>query len=197
MSYLAHQHPRGYESMVMNKNWRRCSFLLALILASSLLACSKESKDESRPAEPQRAAPAEQPAASVEPPSPAPSEPGQAEPSKPPEPEPSPPEPVKPAERMTAPVAPAGGWTVQIGSYAHGSNASNLVKKLRDKGYQAYAVEAVAGGRTVHRVHVGRFATKQEALALAKTVESKEGFSGAFVVRQSGGTTGPKMPPAR
>jgi cell division septation protein DedD len=190
MSYLAHQHPRGYESMVMNKNWLRCSFVLALILASSLLACSKESKDESQTAEPQPAAPAEQPAASVEPRSPTPSEPAQAEPSKSPEP-------AKPVERTTESAATGGEWTVQIGSYAHGSNASNLVKKLRDKGYQAYAVEAVTGGRTVNRVHVGRFATQHEARALAKTVESKEGFSGAFVLRQSGGTTGSKMPPAQ
>ncbi len=73
-------------------------------------------------------------------------------------------------------------WSVQVRASQIQSESSGLAKKLKDKGYDTEVVEAKVQGRTWYRVHVGHFATQQEAQALLNTLKSKEGLSGAFLV---------------
>ncbi len=171
---------------------RIAGLLIVLIFASSLLACTKESNEQPETVEPKPVAPPPDMAAPVPPVPPPPAvapEPQVAstEPQKAVEPLPPPPEPAKPVKQIAEPVAVDGKWTVQVGSFIQKDNASRMLRTLQSKGYQAYVIEAIVDGKTHHRLRVGRFASEQEARALEKNFESKEGFSDAFVVRQAAG----------
>ncbi len=98
-----------------------------------------------------------------------------------PEPAPKPKTEVKPEDHK-AEVKPQRRWSVQVRASQIQSESSGLAKKLKDKGYDTEVVEARVQGRTWYRVHVGHFATQQEAQALLNTLKSKEGLSGAFLV---------------
>jgi cell division septation protein DedD len=75
---------------------------------------------------------------------------------------------------------PRGKWSVQVNAYAEKRDAESLVKKLTDKGYDAYVVSTNIKGRTWYRVRVGRLATRQEARNLQQTLMRKEKFAKAF-----------------
>jgi cell division septation protein DedD len=71
-------------------------------------------------------------------------------------------------------------WTVQVKSSPDKIFAERWVAQLKGKGYDAFVVEAEVNGKTWHRIHVGRLATRQEAESLRSTLESKEKLSGTF-----------------
>jgi cell division septation protein DedD len=83
-------------------------------------------------------------------------------------------------------ASPAGAkfWSVQVFSFPESNLASQLVKTLSDRGYDAYVVVATVEGHTWHRVRVGRFQTLQQAESVLRTLKSKEGFAQAFAVNQ-------------
>jgi cell division septation protein DedD len=83
-------------------------------------------------------------------------------------------------------ASPAGAkfWSVQVISFPESALASQLVRTLSDRGYDAYVVVATVEGHTWHRVRVGRFSTLQQAESVLRTLKSKEGFAQAFAVNQ-------------
>ena len=84
--------------------------------------------------------------------------------------------PPPPAERPAPPrpTAEEGGFfTVQVGSFASGNNAADLLNKLRDESYDAY-IERPSGKR-MYRVRVGRLASREEAAALEARLK-KDGY---------------------
>ena len=89
-------------------------------------------------------------------------------------------EPAPPA--TTAPPVPKAGWYLQIGAFAHESNAKNSVAKLKQAGLQPRedTITMKAGKR--FRVRCGPFASQEEAAqSKAKAVEL--GFGDARVSR--------------
>ncbi|MGH7831781.1 MAG: SPOR domain-containing protein [Candidatus Binatia bacterium] len=73
-------------------------------------------------------------------------------------------------------------WAVQVNAFPHERDAKNLVKKLADKGYDAYVVAANIKGRTWYRVRVGRLATREEAKTLQDSLKKKENYTNAITV---------------
>lgn len=75
-----------------------------------------------------------------------------------------------------------GPWAVQVNAFPHERDAKNLVKKLVDKGYEAYVVSADIKGKTWYRVRVGHMATRDEAKTLQETLKKKENYTNAITV---------------
>jgi cell division septation protein DedD len=74
-----------------------------------------------------------------------------------------------------------GAWSVQLDSYAEKKVATNLAKKLRDKGYDAYVTIIAVKGRELPRVRVGRLAQRAEAEKLRDTLRTAEKLERAVV----------------
>lgn len=82
------------------------------------------------------------------------------------QPEPTPAEPTPaepPPAEPAAPSRPAPGWGVQIGAFSELANAEQQARRIRDLGYDAFVAPVESGGRTLHRVRVGGFATETQA----------------------------------
>jgi DedD protein len=87
----------------------------------------------------------------------------------------------RPLSQPTQREEPVKTWTVQVKSSANKNSADVWVDRLKTKGYNAFVVEADIQGSTWYRVRVGPFDTRQDAETLRKVLESKEGFSDAFL----------------
>jgi DedD protein len=79
-------------------------------------------------------------------------------------------------------AAKEAGWAVQVNAYPDERSAQTLVKKLQEKGYDAYMVTTSIKGRTWYRVRVGYLTTREEAKELQETLKSQESFTKAFMV---------------
>jgi cell division septation protein DedD len=75
------------------------------------------------------------------------------------EPAPPAPEPVKPVEKATGPFR----YVIQIAALDERGKAAEMVKKLSERGVDAYVQEKAVQGKTFYRVRCGRFMTKEEA----------------------------------
>ena len=76
------------------------------------------------------------------------------------------------------------GWTVQVNATTSVQQATELARKLREKGYQAYTVQAPIRGQTWYRVRVGRFANREQAKELESRLRSSEHLENAYVTPQ-------------
>jgi len=74
-------------------------------------------------------------------------------------------------------------WSVQVGSYAKEQEARNLVRQLKNKGYDSYVDAADVQGKRWHRVRVGRLASRTEAEKLQKTLREAEGLKRTILAR--------------
>ena len=77
---------------------------------------------------------------------------------------------------------PTGEYTVQVGSFENLPEARRLHERLKKKGYKVFIIPATIEGKTFHRVRVGGYATKEEALKLGEVLKEREGLP-AWVVR--------------
>ena len=85
------------------------------------------------------------------------------------------PETVESAVVESAPVYIAtANYTIQVGALPNSQKALQLVKKLVDAGYDAYAQEHRANGQLIYRIRIGQYSTKQEAKRVAALVESDQ-----------------------
>jgi cell division protein FtsN len=73
-------------------------------------------------------------------------------------------------------------WGVQVKSYPDEATSWNLAKKLIDRGYEAHIIKASVRGQDWYRVRVGQYATEKEAGQLLSVLQSRDGFSDAFIV---------------
>jgi len=76
---------------------------------------------------------------------------------------------------------PTGGYTLNIASFRDKGNADRLMRELEQKGYEAFVETAnIPQKGTWHRVAVGHFSSREEALAFAKGLQ-EEGIDYSFV----------------
>ena len=69
-----------------------------------------------------------------------------------------------PREAAETPAAQTGPqWAVQVGSFSSRANAERLSDWCREQGYGVRVVTAQDGGRTLHRVRVGPYASSEDA----------------------------------
>lgn len=62
------------------------------------------------------------------------------------------------------------GWSVQLGSFSEEANAKRLSDRVASVGYSPAVTVHRSGGRTLHRVRVGPWPSRQEAEAAASTL---------------------------
>jgi len=62
-------------------------------------------------------------------------------------------------------AADAGAWSLQLGAFGNVAGARQLVSRAETVGYAAEVSEIQSGGRTLHRVRVGGFGSRNEAEA--------------------------------
>ncbi|HET7569387.1 MAG TPA: SPOR domain-containing protein [Gammaproteobacteria bacterium] len=78
----------------------------------------------------------------------------------------------------SAPADPAAqqpGWVVQAGSFANHDNAQRLTNRLKQKGFDAFILQAKSGGQTVYRVRVGPVDARRQAEKLAPAIAAASG----------------------
>jgi cell division septation protein DedD len=75
-------------------------------------------------------------------------------------------------------------YTIQVGAYKTETNASQMVSRLLEKGYQAYIKPDIKNGTPLFKVHVDEFNSKEQAYKLAERFTSKENLSN-FVTETS------------
>jgi DedD protein len=74
-------------------------------------------------------------------------------------------------------------WSVQVKAFARQRDASDLAKRLKGKGYDAYVVSIQIKGRTWYRVRVGHLATQREAQGLLLKLKREEKYTRAIITR--------------
>ena len=83
---------------------------------------------------------------------------------------PAPPKPAapaaspKPADGAASSDAPAP-WTVQVAAAKSRALADKMAAELKKRGYQAYVTSGQLNQKTFYRVRVGRYRSRQEAMA--------------------------------
>jgi cell division protein FtsN len=71
-----------------------------------------------------------------------------------------------------APAAAGGDWTVQLGSFGEEANARRAAQRAGTVGYKAETSSFRSGGRTLYRVRVGPQRTRAEADATASALRA-------------------------
>jgi DedD protein len=71
--------------------------------------------------------------------------------------------PISEAGTAHGKVTHAGGWAVQLGSFASHDNADKLARQLKAQGFAVYMLSGGSGASTRHRVRVGPFADRDNA----------------------------------
>ena len=83
--------------------------------------------------------------------------------------------------KRAAQVPAAGGWTVQLGSFAKPENARALRKRLQDKGYPAFVESGPSSQGAVSRVFVGPMAERSQAKESAVKLRREMALDGIVV----------------
>lgn len=71
----------------------------------------------------------------------------------------------------------SSGYAVQLAALRERNEAEAIVKRLVQKGYQAYVLVPAPGAPPVYRVQVGRFPTRSEAERTAARLRKQEQFT--------------------
>lgn len=71
-----------------------------------------------------------------------------------------------------APTRAAGGWLVQVGSFASRGNADRLARELKRKGYGAFVAESAGHGHKWYRVRIGPERDRAAAAAVSKRLHA-------------------------
>lgn len=90
-----------------------------------------------------------------------------------------------PTASTTATEQRAGaGWSVQVKATTEALEAVMFARQLRQKGYDAYTVQAPIGNVTWYRVRVGRFGDRASARATEQRLREQEKIEAAYVVNE-------------
>jgi DedD protein len=74
-------------------------------------------------------------------------------------------------------------WTVQVNAFEEEKDAEELVRRLKQKGLDAYVVSVDVRGKMWFRVRVGRFDSQDQAKKLESRLRSRERLRKAFATR--------------
>ncbi|MCS6947547.1 MAG: SPOR domain-containing protein [Steroidobacteraceae bacterium] len=66
----------------------------------------------------------------------------------------------------------AGGYAVQIGSYALRVSAERQVRELKKQGFDAFVAPVTSGGRELYRVRVGPQPDRAGAAAVLRSLKA-------------------------
>lgn len=82
---------------------------------------------------------------------------------------------------VTHPGDPLVRWVVQVGSFSEAANAEGLVEKLRAGGLSAYRETLTSSGVAVHRVRVGPFLERADALGARQQLIDRHALEGVVM----------------
>jgi len=85
------------------------------------------------------------------------------------------------ASPVTKPSDPLVRWVVQVGSFSSTPTADNLVARLKLEGFSAYKEAVSSGGSTLHRVRVGPFIERDEAIRVDKRINDLLSIDGVVM----------------
>jgi cell division septation protein DedD len=77
-------------------------------------------------------------------------------------------------------------WVVQLATFSKTRNASDLERKLRDKGYPVFLESQAVEKGTLTRVYVGPLEAKDEAQTALKRLEKQFKLKGIVLQRKAG-----------
>lgn len=83
--------------------------------------------------------------------------------------------------QVTAPVDPLVRWVLQVGSFSSAGNAEKLVERLRSDGLSAYSEAVSSTGSTIHRVRVGPYLERDEAIRVRGAVKERFSLDGVVM----------------
>lgn len=73
------------------------------------------------------------------------------------------------------------GWVVRLGTFANGSNASNLVSRLQDSGYKAYSRNIESDQGMMTAVFVGPWLQREQVEEYQRQLQEQFQLSGMIV----------------
>lgn len=74
-------------------------------------------------------------------------------------------------------------WIVNVASFSTSSEAAGLASTLREAGFNAYLTEFTKDGKKWHRVRVGFYSTKREAVQASKAIAAKHRVKSPWVAK--------------
>jgi len=83
--------------------------------------------------------------------------------------------------QITSPSDPLVRWVVQVGSFSSAENADKLVASLKMKGLTAYQESIISSGSSIHRVRIGPFLERNDAIATEREVRSQMSLNGVVM----------------
>jgi len=84
--------------------------------------------------------------------------------------------PIQHREKKASPT-----WTVQVASFRRETDAGNLAKKLKGKGYSTHVTTAQIDNKTWYRVRIGEFTNRGEAGEIQRQLASRDNISKTLV----------------
>ena len=86
---------------------------------------------------------------------------------------------------MPAPPAapPTTGWAVQISSFEDPQEAEDRITELGQLGLSAYRVTALVNGTNWHRVRIGGYTSREEAIEASEELSAQFGFEELMIAR--------------
>lgn len=83
----------------------------------------------------------------------------------------------KPVTAVTQPTtAVEANFTIQVAAEPTLDAAIQHVNRLIDAGYDAYSIEFITNNKTLYRIRIGRFATRDDALEVADKISNDQGL---------------------
>ncbi len=82
---------------------------------------------------------------------------------------------------VTTPSDPLVRWVVQVGSFSSSANAEKLVARLRQDGLSAFSEEVSSGASRIHRVRIGPFLQRDEAIRVNAQVAERHSLEGVVM----------------
>ena len=87
---------------------------------------------------------------------------------------------ITPAPPATPPTS---GWAVQVNSFEDSLEADSRIAELGQLGLSAYRVTALVNGANWHRVRIGGYKSREEAIEASAELSAQFGFDDLMIAR--------------
>jgi cell division septation protein DedD len=88
-----------------------------------------------------------------------------------------------PVETSPPPAARSGGWVINLGSYSNKQVADRMLAGFRQQDIDAEQVRAVVNDRTLYRVRITGFDTRQAAIRHAESLQGTLDIGDVWIMR--------------
>ena len=89
-----------------------------------------------------------------------------------------------PVETSPPPATRSGGWVINLGSYSNKQIADRMLAGFRRQDIDAEQVRAVVNDRTLYRVRIAGFDTRQAAIRHAQSLQESVDITDVWITRK-------------